>query len=186
MTPTGACNVASECSCALQRSWADTHGLRLGYPTRGHWVPGRRAKRFLGWTAAPVYGTEMANSQEQKYQMPFAWSWPWCIYLFGRRYCPVLSLSFNLWVNQNDSTVHPVNQKDRVRDHSFALLLLGAFIRQVLNMEKYGSQVYGTQVCAGKTLYITMLNFLWNHWKKNFGGGIKSSWTIFFAVSCSC
>lgn len=52
----------------------------------------------------------MADSREQKYQTPFAWELALVYLCLWRTALTVLSLSFNLWANQNDSTVHPINQ----------------------------------------------------------------------------
>lgn len=53
----------------------------------------------------------MADAQGQKYQTPFAWELALVHLSLRRTASSVLSLLFNLWANQNDSTVYPVNQK---------------------------------------------------------------------------
>lgn len=91
----------------------------------------------------------MADGQEQKYQILFAWEMALMYLSLWRTALSVLPLSFNLWANQNDSTIHPVNQKkDRIKDHSLSLLLLRALILQVINMKEiWITGVRNTSMC---------------------------------------
>ena len=91
----------------------------------------------------------MANSQEQKYQMPFAWELALVYLSLWRTVLSVLSLSFNLWANQNDSTIYPVNQKGQGQRPFFISVAAQDFdSSSIKHEENVEHRCKGTQVCA--------------------------------------